>query len=198
MRVQRLCFSTGKGSTCNAVWCVLAASATQFFRFLPLGKSLRLFQHLKMKCSCLKTASSWGISRAKSTFITLRWFGFAHIYEQVSNVSTGDAIRDIMGLNGVRGNKQVCRPLLELEVFRKQIYCIEEGICDILGTFWRPQNNSAPGELFPLVPPSLRPWTQSNQSAKGFHRKWIHVTVRIVNAEIFNKSWWCVSTNLAK
>jgi len=28
--------------------------------------------------------------------------------------------------------------MFETEVFRKQVYCIEESTCDIIGTFWRP------------------------------------------------------------
>jgi len=45
-------------------------------------------------------------------------------------------------------------PVVEPEVFRKQIYCDEESTCDIVGTFRRPRSVSAPGEL---CPPSLRP-----------------------------------------
>jgi len=37
-------------------------------------------------------------------------------------------------------------PVFEPEVFRKQIYCIEEGSCDIVGIFWRPRSISAPPE----------------------------------------------------
>jgi len=29
-------------------------------------------------------------------------------------------------------------PVFEPEVFRKQMYCIEESTCDIFATFWRP------------------------------------------------------------
>jgi len=52
--------------------------------------------------------------------------------------------------------------MFEFEVFRKQMYCIEENICDIDWTFWhprshsallvvirRPHSDSAPGELCP-------------------------------------------------
>jgi len=35
-------------------------------------------------------------------------------------------------------------PILEPEVFRQQMYCIEECVCDIVGIFWRPRNHSAP------------------------------------------------------
>jgi len=31
-------------------------------------------------------------------------------------------------------------PMFEPEVFRKQIYCIEESTCDIVGTFQHPRN----------------------------------------------------------
>jgi len=33
-------------------------------------------------------------------------------------------------------------PMFETEVFRKQMYCIEEIICDIVGTFVAPHSNS--------------------------------------------------------
>jgi len=35
-------------------------------------------------------------------------------------------------------------PMFEREVFRKQMYCIEESACGIVGTFWRSHNHSAP------------------------------------------------------
>jgi len=51
--------------------------------------------------------------------------------------------------------------MFELEVFRKQMYCIQESNCDIVGTFRRPsRSDSAPGEL---CPPSLCPWMWSTQ-----------------------------------
>jgi len=35
-------------------------------------------------------------------------------------------------------------PMFETEVFRKLMYCTEESICDIVGTFWRPRSDLAP------------------------------------------------------
>jgi len=37
--------------------------------------------------------------------------------------------------------------MVELDLFRKQIYCFEESTCDIVGLFSVSRNNSAPGEL---------------------------------------------------
>ena len=58
---------------------------------------------------------------------------------------------------------QLGAPMIELEVVRKQIYCIEESTCDIFVTFRRPRVDSAspvvvrrPGNCAPF-PPSLRP-----------------------------------------
>jgi len=51
-------------------------------------------------------------------------------------------------------------PKFEPEVFRKQMYCIEESTCDILepsALIRRPHSDSAPRELFPLGLPWLRP-----------------------------------------
>jgi len=57
--------------------------------------------------------------------------------------------------------------VFEPELSRKEIYCIKESTCDI---FWgrfgapavirRPRGDSAPGELSPPCPPSLRPWSE--------------------------------------
>ena len=44
--------------------------------------------------------------------------------------------------------------MLEPEVFRKQMHCIEECTCDIVGTFRRPIMFRHPGNC---APPSLRP-----------------------------------------
>jgi len=38
-------------------------------------------------------------------------------------------------------------PMVELDLFRKQIYCFEGSTCDIVGTFQLPHSDSAPGEL---------------------------------------------------
>ena len=57
-------------------------------------------------------------------------------------------------------------PMVESEFFRRQIYCIEESTCDIVGTFRRlqqwfsaPKGNWRPKNCAPL-PPSLRPCCQ--------------------------------------
>ena len=62
-------------------------------------------------------------------------------------------IRGVTRLDGVWGKKQVWRPVFEPEVFRKQMYCIEESTCDIVETFRRPHKYSASGELCPLALP---------------------------------------------
>jgi len=38
-------------------------------------------------------------------------------------------------------------PIFEPEVFRKQMYCIEECTCDIIGIFWRPRSHSPPRSI---------------------------------------------------
>ena len=73
------------------------------------------------------------------------------------------AIRGVTRLDGAQGKKQVWPPMFETEVFRKQMFCVEESTCDIVGTFlcppqwfctpivtWRLEN-CAP--LAPLVTP---------------------------------------------
>ena len=56
-------------------------------------------------------------------------------------------------LDGAWVKEHVWRPMFEHEVFRKQ-----ESTCDIVRTFRRPHNDSAPGELCPILPPSLHLW----------------------------------------
>ena len=46
--------------------------------------------------------------------------------------------RGVTRLDGARGKKQVWRPVFKAEDFRKQMYCIEESTCDIVGTFRSP------------------------------------------------------------
>ena len=60
-------------------------------------------------------------------------------------------------------------PIFEPEVFRKQMYWIEESTYDIVGTFRRPHSHSArpavirrPGICAPLVHPALHPWSNPN------------------------------------
>ena len=54
-------------------------------------------------------------------------------------------------------------PIFETEVFRKQMYCIEESICGIVWSFRRPLQRFVapvvirPGELCPLAPPHYAP-----------------------------------------
>ena len=56
--------------------------------------------------------------------------------------------RGVTRIDSARGKKQVWHPMFESEVFRKQIYCIEESACDIVGTFRRPHNHSAHPQSF--------------------------------------------------
>jgi len=48
--------------------------------------------------------------------------------------------------------------MFEPEVFGKQIYCIEENTCDIVGAFGTPRSDSAVEELRFSCPYSLCPW----------------------------------------
>jgi len=60
------------------------------------------------------------------------------------------------------------------------MYCIEEGTCDIVGTFrfpaviWRPGNHtdSVPGESFPLVPPRYDPTYSGKEQLNATLRWW--------------------------
>ena len=84
----------------------------------------------------------------------------------------------MQGRNGTRGKKQVGTPVFETEFFRKQMYCIEESTCDIVGTFRRPPQwfgvpivtrrlgNWAP-LVTPLVKCVLRPGELASQVRFG-------------------------------
>ena len=51
---------------------------------------------------------------------------------------SSDSSRGVPWLDVARGKKQVWCPMFEHKVFRKQMYCIGERACDIVGTFCRP------------------------------------------------------------
>jgi len=70
-----------------------------------------------------------------------------------------------MRLDGARDKKQVWRPMFEVEVCRKQMYCIEEVLVTLLGLFGDPRSDSAPGiscPPSPLVTPLLAGSTPAN------------------------------------
>jgi len=59
-------------------------------------------------------------------------------------------------LDGARGKKQVWRPVFQPEIFRNQMYCLEEITCDIVGTLRRPRSHSAAPQRYGargIVPP---------------------------------------------
>jgi len=47
--------------------------------------------------------------------------------------------------------------MFEPEVFRKQMYCIEESAYDVVGTFRRPRSDATPGQLHPSCPRRYAP-----------------------------------------
>ena len=93
--------------------------------------------------------------------------------------------------------------MFEPEVFRRQIYCIEESICDIVDTFVAPAV-IRPWEWFgawgiaPPVPPSFRPWLRVQQSANMFRnpplqvkdRTWTNSGVALSVSGV-SRSWLC-------
>jgi len=50
--------------------------------------------------------------------------------------------------------------MFEFDVFRKEMYCIEDSTCDIVGTFRRP------GNCAPLSPPRYAPVLNAAQKAE--------------------------------
>jgi len=47
--------------------------------------------------------------------------------------------------------------MFQFEIFRKEMYCIEESIVTLLGLFGFPRSDSLPVELCPLCPPRYAP-----------------------------------------
>jgi len=75
-------------------------------------------------------------------------------------------------------------PMFEPDIFRKQMYCIEESICDIVGTLWR---DSAPGELCPPFLPRHPP------RGRG------HFRYGVERAKCFvNVHWHCIVSNMER
>jgi len=151
--------------------------------------------------------SSWfvvklrGISGQGSAFFFLLWFKLAHICIEVTSLhkQARNVIRWRPGQEA-----SLAPPYPKPEVFRKQMYCIEESTCDIDGTFWRrPQSfvssrsDSAPPCWFgarkifpPLPPPGYAPIHKGDK--KWIHRQFFiwnrfHVTLRILNLTILFK-----------
>jgi len=60
--------------------------------------------------------------------------------------------RGISRLDGARERSKFGAPMIESEVFRKQMYCIEESTCDIVGTF-RPPPQPFGAPRYDLAPP---------------------------------------------
>ena len=87
------------------------------------------------------------------------------------------AYRGLTRLNSARGKEaSLPPPMFEFQVFRKQMYCIEENTCDIVWTFWCPRSHSTlhvvirrPGNCSPLVTP-LRPY-KCQLVLLGFEKK---------------------------
>jgi len=88
--------------------------------------------------------------------------------------------RGVTRLDDARVRSTFGAPIFETEIFRKQICCIEESTCDIVGTFrrpcshsvppaviWRPRSDSAPGELSPPWPPVVTPLMQCMPYSDG-------------------------------
>ena len=59
-----------------------------------------------------------------------------------ANRNVGITSRGVTRLDGARRKLDVL--MFESEVFRKQMYCIEESTCDSAGTFSVPRRDSAP------------------------------------------------------
>jgi len=56
--------------------------------------------------------------------------------------------RGVTRLDGAWGNK-FCGPMFEPEFFRKQMYCFEKSVYDIVVTFWLPAVIRRPGVVAP-------------------------------------------------
>jgi len=66
----------------------------------------------------------------------------------------------------------------EPELFQKQIYCIEEITCDVVGTFRRPPQWIGARSIVPPLPPSLRPCSHDNK--RCFHVSYRPLIIKLI------------------
>jgi len=85
-------------------------------------------------------------------------------------------------------------PMFVPEIFRKQMYCIEESICDIVGTLWRPPQWFGapivirhPGNCAPLAP------LVTTLRSRGNFRYGVERAKRFVNVH-----WHCILSNMER
>jgi len=69
--------------------------------------------------------------------------------------------RGVTRSDGARGKSKFGTPMVQFGVFRKQMHCIQESTCDIVGTFGTTRSHSAPGEL---CPPRYAPGKDNTES----------------------------------
>jgi len=84
--------------------------------------------------------------------------------------------RGVKRLDGAWDKKQVWRPMLEPEVFRKKMYCFEKVLMALLWVL-APRRDSAVGELCPFAP-SLRLWRYAIKIGKCSENKQIFMSER--------------------
>jgi len=104
-----------------------------------------LSAHLSIECRC--TAS-----HIETPICTHRTTTHQFIWQQQQH--TCGALRGVISLDGTRGKKQVWRPHVRIEVFRKQTYYTEKSTAHgshlaLLAVTRRPHSDLAPGKLCP-------------------------------------------------
>ena len=106
--------------------------------------------------------------------------------------------RGVTKLDGARGKKQVLRPMFEPEVFRKQMCCVDERTCDIVGTFrGPPQWFGARGIVLPLLSPCDVPAQKSSKARVKWLPLWPCLVPSWCGASrtIWNFCWpWGISS----
>jgi len=122
---------------------------TSWWRMLVRSHDVQVAYDLRYVGFVLLSTNGSNDFRREGSYVsalTLRAQGEAHTWPKHNILDSEITIGSFLWLNGLRRSK--IKPIVEPEVFPKQMYGIEESSCGIVGTFRRPGNCSS---LAPLV-----------------------------------------------
>ena len=143
------------------IFCVSVSTCDEYVRLVSIvsmcaldviwrrGGTVMRYPQCTVSIGCLVRDTEWNERCFKSSHMMHVSWSLTH------SISSTDAIN--VGRNNVRwrqGQKASLAPPCSKQVFWKQMYCVEESTCDILGSFWRSlQWFGARGNSAPLVTP---------------------------------------------
>jgi len=172
----------GKIAVCTAISCEHSLKSFGVHRTLTVHRCdwgiLRKnqFKNVRFATVYRAFAFQWKSSRKVPVYLT-GWRSFWKIFQNIREVKIPikqwfheTEAKPLRPLCASQGRNEVewrlgqgasfATPMFEPEVFRKQMCCIEERICNITtpAVIRRPHSDWRPGNCAPHCPPSLRPW----------------------------------------